>query len=547
MSHIGIVRGESNINYFEFSINPEEIVEFGEYVVTRNKKGEMVIGTVRDIMERNFLLQSSRDNYLSLEMDIKQYGESLKECEELIATVKVLGKLRENGEKIDILPNRVPIPPGERVYFLDSEILKKLYNAEGCIDIGTLINREEVPVGLKVNDLISRHFSVLAVTGAGKSNAISVIVSKLVENYNGTVVILDPHGDYIKLKLPKTGYEKVNIIEAKINPNDMDYEELADLIGIKKEASIQRGFLAKALETVKYERSVGGRELIERVMEKLEDWVNIRTINYYDPNKKIMKDEEISANDAETIRRAVMRIKRFLRNYGSLLSGEDLIGKIEEGKVNVIDLGALNEEQMRIVGGRLLKEIFEERVSYEKILKNLERFKFTKVPIREEMEKELERIRERSKALTKPILVIVEEAHIFAPRDEENDASLILSKIAREGRKFGVGLGIVSQRPNKLNEDILSQTNTKIILRIVNPRDQRYVLEASEQLSEDLLRDIPSLGKGEAVIVGQAISLPALVKIYNFKELGGDYGGGDIDIIERWGEEEEEEVEIDEL
>ncbi|ADG13480.1 protein of unknown function DUF87 [Methanocaldococcus infernus ME] len=547
MSHIGIVRGESNINYFEFSINPEEIVEFGEYVVTRNKKGEMVIGTVRDIMERNFLLQSSRDNYLSLEMDIKQYGESLKECEELIATVKVLGKLRENGEKIDILPNRVPIPPGERVYFLDSEILKKLYNAEGCIDIGTLINREEVPVGLKVNDLISRHFSVLAVTGAGKSNAISVIVSKLVENYNGTVVILDPHGDYIKLKLPKTGYEKVNIIEAKINPNDMDYEELADLIGIKKEASIQRGFLAKALETVKYERSVGGRELIEKVMEKLEDWVNIRTINYYDPNKKIMKDEEISANDAETIRRAVMRIKRFLRNYGSLLSGEDLIGKIEEGKVNVIDLGALNEEQMRIVGGRLLKEIFEERVSYEKILKNLERFKFTKVPIREEMEKELERIRERSKALTKPILIIVEEAHIFAPRDEENDASLILSKIAREGRKFGVGLGIVSQRPNKLNEDILSQTNTKIILRIVNPRDQRYVLEASEQLSEDLLRDIPSLGKGEAVIVGQAISLPALVKIYNFKELGGDYGGGDIDIIERWGEEEEEGVEIDEL
>jgi len=157
--------------------------------------------------------------------------------------------------------------------------------------------------------------------------------------------------------------------------------------------------------------------------------------------------------------------------------------------------------------------------------------------------------KEKFPALTKPILVIVEEAHIFAPREHKTQAAHWLGKIAREGRKFGIGLGIVSQRPKKLDDDILSQTNTKIILRLVEPHDQRYVQQASEQISEDLLSDIASLGIGEAVIVGFAIPLPAMVKIYSFKEdFNGYYGGGDIDIVKEWGEiEEESEINLEDL
>ncbi len=141
-------------------------------------------------------------------------------------------------------------------------------------------------------------------------------------------------------------------------------------------------------------------------------------------------------------------------------------------------------------------------------------------------------------------MVIVEEAHIFAPHGEKGGAVRILGRIAREGRKFGVGLGLVSQRPSRLSEDVLSQTNTKIIMRIVNPNDQQYVIRASEQVSGgELMSDIAGLGKGEAVIVGQAISLPALVKIYNFKALGGNYGGEDIGAVERWLERKRRELE----
>jgi len=108
---------------------------------------------------------------------------------------------------------------------------------------------------------------------------------------------------------------------------------------------------------------------------------------------------------------------------------------------------------------------------------------------------------------------------------------LWLGKIAREGRKFGVGLGLISQRPKQLHPDVLSQTNTKIILRIVEPEDQKYIQRSSEDLGEDLAKDLASLSIGEAVVVGTAISLPSIVKIDKFD---GMYGGKDIDIVGEW-------------
>lgn len=557
---VGIVKGEASVIGYDFSAHPGVNLQFGEFVVAQNRNGEWVIGTIRKLQNINWLLISGKSTYQSLQLDLEQYGESIEDNEEVIATVRVLGKLNFNGKKVEVLPNRVPIPNGRTVYRLSDEVLKAIYNpGEGYIEVGTLLLRESVPIYLNADELVSRHFAVLAVTGAGKSNTVAVMISQIVEKLRGTVVVLDPHGDYVKLKLPNTGEKYVKIIEAKIRPEEMDSEELADLIEVAKNATIQREFLAKAWETIKYENpNLGGRELIEKLMETINDWIRNKEARYWDEGKKGYFTEELKSDRVETLRGVVLRLRRFLRNYGSLLTSEDLISQIEPGKANVIDLGPLDEGQMKVVVGKLLQGIFEARVDYEKARKKLERIedelresKTAKTSKLQEEIKELrdimKSIEDKSRALAEPILMVVEEAHIFAPQGEHNDAVRILSRIAREGRKFGVGLGIVSQRPNKLNEDVLSQTNTKIILKIVNPKDQDYVLKASEQLSSDLLADIASLGKGEAVIVGQAIALPALVKIYNFKERGGDYGGEDIGIVSRWrkrAEEEEKEEEI---
>ncbi|WP_087035928.1 DNA double-strand break repair helicase HerA [Thermococcus litoralis] len=557
---VGIVKGEASVIGYDFSAHPDVNLQFGEFVVAQNRNGEWVIGTIRRLQNINWLLISGKSTYQSLQLDLEQYGESIEDNEEVIASVRVLGKLNFNGENVEVLPNRVPIPNGRTVYRLSDEVLKAIYNpGEGYIEVGTLLLRESVPIYLNADELVSRHFAVLAVTGAGKSNTVAVMISQIVEKLRGTVVVLDPHGDYVKLKLPNTGKKYVKIIEAKIRPEEMDSEELADLIEVAKNATIQREFLAKAWETIKYENpNLGGRELIEKLMETINDWIRNKEARYWDEGKKDYFTEELKSDRVETLRGVVLRLRRFLRNYGGLLTSEDLISQIEPGKANVIDLGPLDEGQMKVVVGKLLQGIFEARVDYEKARKTLERIeedlRESRAAKTSKLEEEIEELKElmksierKSKALAEPILMVVEEAHIFAPQGEHNDAVRVLSRIAREGRKFGVGLGIVSQRPNKLNEDVLSQTNTKIILKIVNPKDQDYVLKASEQLSNDLLADIASLGKGEAVIVGQAIALPALVKIYNFKERGGDYGGEDIGIVSRWRKRAEEEKREEEI
>ncbi|HIP88632.1 MAG TPA: ATP-binding protein [Thermococcus paralvinellae] len=557
---VGIVRDEATVTSYTFSAHPNAELRFGEFVVAQNREGEWVIGNIRKLENINWLLSGGKSTYHALQLDLEQYGDSIEANEELIATVRILGKIRINGENVEVLPNRVPIPNGRKVYRLSDEVLKAIYNPGiGYIEIGNLLLRESVPIYLNADELVSRHFAVLAVTGAGKSNAVAVMISQIVEKLRGTVVVLDPHGDYIKLKLPNTGKEYVNIIEAKIRPEEMDSEELADLIEVAKNATIQREFLAKAWETVKHEySSMGGREIIEKLMETINDWIRSKEARYWDGAKQSYLTEELKSERVDTLRGVVLRIRRFLRNYGALLTSEDLISRIEPGKANVIDLGPLDERQMKVVVGKLLQAVFEARVDYEKARKKLERIKEDLRIVRtsrleeemRELEKTMRDVEAKSKALAEPILLIVEEAHIFAPREEHNDTVRILGRIAREGRKFGVGLGIVSQRPNKLNEDVLSQTNTKIILRIVNPKDQDYVLRASEQLSSDLLSDIASLGKGEAVIVGQAIALPALVKIHNFKSMGGDYGGEDIGVVSRWlkrAEDEEKERKIQQM
>ncbi|RLF09649.1 MAG: ATP-binding protein, partial [Thermoprotei archaeon] len=119
----------------------------------------------------------------------------------------------------------------------------------------------------------------------------------------------------------------------------------------------------------------------------------------------------------------------------------------------------------------------------------------------------------------------------LAPKDRQTLSKYWIGRIAREGRKFGVGMCLVSQRPKALDPDSLSQTNNKIILRLVEPSDLKYVQQASELLSEDLLQQLPSLNVGEAVVLGLMVKVPALVRIDGF---AGHKGGGDPDIVSEW-------------
>jgi hypothetical protein len=126
-----------------------------------------------------------------------------------------------------------------------------------------------------------------------------------------------------------------------------------------------------------------------------------------------------------------------------------------------------------------------------------------------------------------PIFLILEEAHNFAPADQRGFSTGIIERIAAEGRKFGIFLLVVTQRPGKINSNVLSQCNSQIIMRLTNPEDMKATRNSSEALSEDLFNDLPGLNKGEAVIVGDLTKIPTMVKVTGRTT---SEGGSDIDL-----------------
>jgi hypothetical protein len=122
-----------------------------------------------------------------------------------------------------------------------------------------------------------------------------------------------------------------------------------------------------------------------------------------------------------------------------------------------------------------------------------------------------------TESLKWPVLLLLEEAHNFAPAKAntpaEERAITNTRQIAQEGRKFGVGLILISQRPSRLDETTLSQCNSFIIMRMVNPADQNFVRRVIESLGEEEANLLPDLDVGEAILSGQLINFPVLVRM----------------------------------
>jgi DNA helicase HerA-like ATPase len=344
-------------------------------------------------------------------------------------------------------------------------------------------------------------------TGAGKSNTVAVLTEKIHEKTKGAmnIVIIDPHGEYTKMK----HNSEINILQPVLDPSQIAIEHLYKLIGLNGGASVQKSFLNYAANTVTHDcRKEGqylfGKDYLEKIEEKLTEWLDELTahegkgvkIEYHDGVK--LRTKTLKKDDESSLTRVIEQLRMFINKNKDVLGNHRGMFGIINDKINIIDFSKVDEEEMITIVADFLKKTLKERI---KATHGQELY-----------------IRE----FQLPTLIIIEEAHIFAPKNMNDKSAYWINKIAKEGRKFGVGLGIVSQRPKELNSTILSQTNTKIILKIVEPNDQNYIQMSSENISSDLLKDLPRLSVGEAVIVGSSLQIPATVKInkYNGK-LGG--------------------------
>lgn len=483
---IGRCIGETSL--VEVNFISKSMPKVGEYV-TLYYDGKTVLGMIENMVRGNVALNDDITDPDTVEMITSIGGDEYY----IRGNIRILGDVDDNLR----LP-RTPAPPGTPVELASEEILKSVFKVENSLKLGTLINQEDVEVNVDVNKLFLRHLAILAMTGAGKSNTVCVLIEGLLK-YNAPIFIFDMHSEYANAEFENGS---VNLIKPSINPIYMSFSEIKNLANIKGGAHIQERYFRRAFEKAKKIVQSGEAtttnflSVIFSVLEK----------QYEDDNYSKEKNRIMDVmNKIEDLQEKYKNL--FNTNEGNILS------KIKQGKVNVLDLGQTDEFAAEVLVSHILRNALSSRKnSVHKASENTLEF---------------------------PVYFILEEAHILASNKRETTSKLWITRVAREGRKFGLGLCLVSQSPKSVDHDALSQVNNMIILRLVEPEDQRHVQSASESLSEDLVKQLPSLNIGEAMVIGLMTKIPTLVKIDEFK---GRTHGGDIDIIQLLADNKEKEA-----
>jgi len=472
--------------------------------------------------------------------------------ENLFANLELVGYRDPVSRQIKI-PRR-PLNPGATVETVDFQFLSDFYefNEHTSLHLGNLVGYERgentVPVFLDINKLVTEHMAVLAMTGSGKSYTVGRIIERLVALNNGSVVVFDPHGEYGKalakgqlnfsggfdivddardrLMLPKicNQFERLQQAGAGIQvytPQNESFKhkyagknaQLAlqfDHFEMDDVAEILPGLTEpqqRVLDVaIRYWRTADKTEPrdINRLRHLLGD--GIEELREWDD----LSDAEAKALNGRSAAVASMKLSRVLNEAQSFYSAAmdaptdiyKMVGRPSntQGRLVVIDLQGLSDTAKQVVCALLSSEILRAASSKTD-------------PLR-------------------PCFLVYEEGHNFAPTGGNAVSHRIIKKIAGEGRKFGVGFAIVSQRPSKLDADVTSQCNTLITMRLKNPDDQRFIAKASDMVSKADLDELPSLSTGEALVCGRSIPASLLVKV------GGKaliHGGESPEVLRVWG------------
>lgn len=392
---------------------------------------------------------------------------------------------------------------GDGVSLLAPADLRVVYevSASNVVAIGTLVQDPDTPACIKIDDLLSKHFAVLGTTGVGKSSGVAVILDQVMRAQRKVrIFLLDVHNEYANcfgeqanvitprnLKLPFWFFnleEIADVIYGGRPPVDEEIEILADVIPLAK------------LKYAQY-KEASERQTIKRSNGKNAGYTVDTPVPYMLQDLIALVDERMGRLENRVTRmhfhRLITRIEA-IRNdprYGFMFEnanvGGDMMGEIlahlfrlePDGRpMTIMQLGGLPMEVVDAVVCVLCRLAFEFGIWSEGAI---------------------------------PLLFVCEEAHRYASADRAigfTPTRRALSRIAREGRKHGVYLGLVTQRPAELDPTIMSQCSTLFAMRMTNDRDQA-ILAAAVSDAVNLLTFVPSLGTGEVIAFGEGVPMPA--------------------------------------
>lgn len=392
--------------------------------------------------------------------------------------------------------SRYPFP-GDPVYAVGHDELMHIYTADNktTIRVGTVFPSNEVPASLNIDGMLSRHFAVMGSSGSGKSSFVSLILNRLIERLpHGHIVLFDTHGEYAPAFAGRS--LQLNTGNLQLPYWLLNFEEHAEIfVTAQGEAGeVDRELLAKCLLKARTRNNLSIpvnkitvdspipyllgdlTSILETEMGKLEK--SASTANYMRLKLKI---QEIS-NDP---RYGFMFNRNLIDDTMEPFLADILRMPPDGVPMTIVDISGIPSEIVKVVVSLIARLTFDFSIWAKQ-------------------------------DQTRPILLVCEEAQQYLPSDRSGtptSVQKILQRIAKEGRKHGISLGLISQRPSDLSEGVLSQCGTIMAMRLTTERDQQFIRSAMPEWSKSLLDAVPGLRNQECIICGEGVALPIRVRI----------------------------------
>jgi hypothetical protein len=369
------------------------------------------------------------------------------------------------------------------------------------VRIGTVHQDISIPAYIRIDDMLGKHFAVVGTTGSGKSCALTIILKGLLEQFpNAHVLLLDLHDEYSRtfqgiaevlsqetLQLPFWMFTFDEIVEVILGQTDeqkgAEVAILAELIPAAK-----ADYLAEI---------AAGTTRPDQGHQKATEQPSVDTPTPYNLSEVVRRIDETMGrldrpDNMASYRRLRARLKALLADsryafmFGSFASHDSFAAilarifriPVAGRPITILDLSRIPSEILNVVVSVLGRITLDFAMWSRRSM---------------------------------PIMLVCEEAHRYAPQDDNSafePAKRALARIAKEGRKYGVSLCVVSQRPSELAVGILSQCNTIFALRLSNQKDRDYVRFATPETGLGLLDFLPSLQNAEAIAVGEGVTVP---------------------------------------
>ena len=497
---VGYIYGDVGSTNFNFVVNGHTLRKF-DYILAPHTEGNM-LAQIMDLKE----ISDLKFEDATTMMHSGGTHNSIKTSTSAMADV--IGYRDRDG----ILQSpRTPFSSGAAVMLAEKDIIRNVLGLSASKENGAyigLLKGHGLQVFLNIDSLVQKHICILAKTGGGKSYACGVLVEELLK-HKVPLVIIDTHGEYHSLTEPnKSRKDQKNMEHFKVKKHDYK-DQINEYSPVGGRGNINHltlnGINLKAIEIIELlSAKLSGPQVgvLYQAIKELKEYKSVYNL------RDIIDSVSRSKSNA---RWNVIASLTSLDDIGIFSdNGTSTSDLVKKGKCALINMKGIAPDVQDVVVSRITKELFEDR-------------KLGKIP---------------------PFLLIVEEAHNYCPEQGlgKKVSSNILRTIASEGRKFGMGLCIVSQRPAKVDKNIISQCNTNIILKVTNPNDLKAIISSVEGLTSQTYNEIQRLPIGVGLVSGAGLQMPLMVEIRTRET---NHGGKSVEISNKGNDDNFEPPEPD--